>query len=216
MRSHLNTRVISVAGLLMLLAACMDGAVGPKPSTLPPGAPRPDIIMNSVAPDSLSADFTVTPSGGTFILGQHAVVFPANSICDPATTAYGPDQWDVPCTPVDTAVSFHAEIRGDSVGSAIYFTPSVRFVPTDDPNQYVWLLLKVPGAVNTSEPQRFPILWQADGSTESVDEAVSDPTLKTYLYAPGGIVFRRIKHFSVYNAWGQIFAELSDVVPVDY
>jgi hypothetical protein len=29
-------------------------------------------------------------------------------------------------------------------------------------------------------------------------------------------VFRRIKHFSGYNCWGAVFAELSDVVPVDY
>jgi hypothetical protein len=198
----------------MLLAACTDRALGPKP-TLPPGAPRPDIIMNVVAPDSMSADFTVTPSGGTFILGQHAVVFPANSICDPATTAYGPDQWDQPCTPVDTAVTFHAEIRGDSVGSGIYFSPSVRFVPTDDPNQYVWLLLKVPGALNTTEPQRFPMMWQPDGSTENIDEAATDPTLKTYLWTGGGIAFRRIKHFSGYNCWG-FTTELSDVVPVEY
>jgi hypothetical protein len=213
-RSALDTRVVPIAGLLMLLAACSsDGVVAPKRSVLPPGAPRPEIIMNLVADDSMSADFTVTPEGGTFILGQHAVIFPANAICDPATSSYGIGTWDETCTPVDTAITFHAEIRTDSASSRIALTPSVRFVPTDDPNQYAWIMLHNNSAENTADPSAYPIMWISDDGT-AIDESLTDPSLATYLYIPGGIAFRRIKHFSAYNCWGQN-EELSDVIPIE-
>ena len=213
-RSALDTRVVPIAGLLMLLAACSDAVVAPKRSALPPGAPRPDIIMNLVAPDSMSADFTVTPSGGTFVLGAQAVIFPPNAICDPATTAYGPDQWDQPCTPVDTAITFHAEITSDSVRTRLALTPNVRFMPTDDPNLYAWIMLHNVAATNTTDPSAFPILWETDTGT-LIDEGALDPTLLTYLYLPGGIVFRRIKHFSAYNCWGQFVDDAANVVPIE-
>jgi hypothetical protein len=213
MRCPLDTRVVSIAGLLMLLAACSsDSVVAPKHRrTAPPGAPRAEVIMNSVADDSMSADFTVTPEGGTFKLGKHAVIFPANAICDPATSSYGPGTWDEPCTAVDTAVSFHAEIRGDSTGAIIAFTPSVRFVPTDNPEQYAWIMMSNPAVATAEDPSQFAILWVMDDGT-MVDEAKDDPTLATYLYTDQGIVYRRIKHFSAYNAWGYL-EEITDALP---
>src|SRR4051812_37500224 len=147
-RSTRSFMRLTLTSAVALLAACSaaDQAVAPavRHSARPAGAPSLDVITNSVAPDSMSADFTVTPSGGMFALGNNAVYFPANSICDPETSSYGEGHWDEACTPLDHAIDFHAEVRrdDDSGRSWVDFTPAVRFVPTDDPNQTVWMLMK--------------------------------------------------------------------------
>ena len=49
-------------------------------------------------------DFVVDPTQPyTLKAGDHSVYFPANSICDPATSGYGEDLWDAPCTPLHDA-----------------------------------------------------------------------------------------------------------------
>jgi hypothetical protein len=195
---------LNLMGVVLILAACSaaDRAVAPTQGriAMPVGAPSLDVIVNSSAPDSTSADFTVTPSGGMFVLGKHAVYFPDHSICDPATSSYGPGHWDDPCTALDAPIDFHAEIRTDGNGGAwVDFTPSVRFVPTDNPAQSVWIMMKTGAQANESNIQGLALLW-APGleSAERVNEASFDPSLKTYVDMQRSIVFRRIKHFSGY------------------
>ena len=83
---------------LAVVAGCRDGAVAalapmeapasnaaaPAPMSLAPRG-RPTFDLNSALPDSVSVDFFVGPDGGIFSAGKNAVVFPAQSICDPAT-----------------------------------------------------------------------------------------------------------------------------------
>ncbi|NUQ91702.1 MAG: hypothetical protein HOQ12_07085 [Gemmatimonadaceae bacterium] len=213
-------RLASIAAVA-LLAACSaaDQVAAPKQerSTMPAGAPSLDVIMNAVAPDSLSADFTVTPTGGLFVLGAHAVYFPDHSICDPATSGYGPDLWNAPCTPLDQPIDFHAEVRTDASGRAwVDFTPAVRFVPTDDPNHTVWVMMKTGVDVNDSNYMNFGMKWLPSGSPDqAIDESVTDSTLKSFVDLQHDIVFRRVKHFSGYLV-GSDYADvgtLIDVVP---
>ncbi|MGH7665612.1 MAG: hypothetical protein ACRENI_15180, partial [Gemmatimonadaceae bacterium] len=95
-------RSFTVATLVVApsIVGCTDTAVGPRTSPMPVGALTPDIIVDRIAPDSLSADFTVTPTGGSFVLGKHAIYFPPHSICDPGSS-YGLSQWDAPCVVAD-------------------------------------------------------------------------------------------------------------------
>ena len=203
-RSNRSLKRLTLFSAVALLAACSaaDQAVAPavRHAARPAGAPSLDVITNSVAPDSLSADFTVTPSGGTFVLGNNAVYFPANSICDPATSSYGPGHWDEPCTPLDHAIDFHAEVRRNDAGQSwVDFTPAVRFVPTDDPNQIVWVLMKAGVDVTADNYQGFGLQWMPNGTPDvSVNEAVTDTTLKTYVDIDRDVLFRRVKHFSGY------------------
>jgi hypothetical protein len=204
-RSNRSFMRLTLTGTVALLAACSaaDQAVAPAVghTARPAGAPSLDVITNSVAPDSLAADFTVTPSGGMFSLGNNAVYFPANSICDPATSSYGPGHWDDACTPLDHAIDFHAEVRRDSASGATWvdFTPAVRFVPTDDPNQVVWMLMKAGTDVTADNYNGFGMQWMPSGSPDlAVDEATTDPDLKTYVDLDRDVVFRRVKHFSGY------------------
>jgi hypothetical protein len=199
-----NFSRLNLMGVVLILAACTasDQAFAPKQSRtdMPAGAPSLDVIMNSVAPDSTSADFTVTPSGGMFVLGKHAVYFPDHAICDPATSNYGPGHWDEPCTPLDEPIQFHAEIRGDSVNGAwIDFSPSVRFVPSDDPSKAVWIMMKTTVEATESNYQGLTLLWTPGHELgDGVNEAAEDPSLKTYVDMQRSIVFRRIKHFTGY------------------
>ena len=205
LRSNLTR--LGLAGGLILLAACSaaDQVTSPKYNKMPrpAGAPSLDVIVNAVAPDSASADFTVTPSGGTFVLGAHAVYFPANSICDPAVSSYGPGEWDAPCTPLDRPIDIHAEMRRTADGQSwLDFTPSLRFVPTDDPNGVVWVLLKLNNDATEQNYRSRSIRWAPnflDSSTQ-VEESLQDSTLKSYIDLQRDIVFRRIKHFSGYVA----------------
>ena len=200
-RSNLTRLVL--AGVLTLMAACSaaDQAVSPLAERrLPAGAPSFDVIIDAMAPDSLSVDFTVTPSGGMFVLGKHAVYFPANSICDPATSTYGPDQWDAPCAPLTTDMKFHAEIRGSETGETwIDFSPSVRFVPTDDKDRKVWAIMNVGTDITRDNYRSFAMHWTPGSDKDVVvNEAAGDETLKTYIDLTNDIVFRRVKHFSGY------------------
>lgn len=223
-RSNRSFMRLTLTSAVALLAACSaaDQTVAPavRHSARPAGAPSLDVITNSVAPDSLSADFTVTPSGGMFALGNNAVYFPANSICDPATSTYGPGHWDDPCTPISQPIGFHAEVRRDSVTgkSWVDFTPAVRFVPITDPSQTVWMLMKPGVDLTASNYTAFGVQWMPDGTPDmAVNEAATDSTLKTYVDLTRNVVFRRVKHFSgyiVFTAVGTDTGSLDTTVPL--
>jgi hypothetical protein len=204
-----------VALVALVLAGCAgDQLSGPAAESLswggvpvyraPAGVPRPDVIIHHVASDSASAEFTVTASGGTFALGPHAIYFPPNSICDPATSSYGPTEWNAPCTPATEPVRFRAEVRSVDGRSWVDFTPAVRFVPASDPANGVWLYMKTasisadPDSVRAAL-RRMSILYSPAIGIDGVNEALTDPDLRTYVWLEGGIAFRRIKHFSGYN-----------------
>ena len=214
-RGTSRRNVGAIVLLALSLAACADNEVvapdalpwgGLSVGRAPAGIPSADIIMHSVADDSLSAEFTVTPTGGIFTLGAHAIYFPANSICDPATSTYGPGEWDAPCTPLTEPIRFRAEIRHLDGRSWVDFSPAVRFVPTDEPTNAVWLYMKT--ASFSTDPdtalsmlRRMSVLYSATLGDPGINEALTDPSLKTYVWLDGGVAFRRIKHFSGYNVY---------------
>lgn len=198
MRGQLKLAV--AAGVLAVFAsACAGELIAPAPQGLPPGAMRPDIIIDRIADDSLSADITVTPTGGVFTLGRHAIFFPAYAICDPRVSSYGLDHWDSPCEVLTEPIQIHAEIRKQDGYQWVDFTPSLRFAPTEDPNQYVWLYMKSDEAEDADVISRFAILWAPEIGAEGIDESLADSTMRTYIWRDGGILFRRIKHFTGYH-----------------
>ncbi|GAC1683225.1 MAG: hypothetical protein NVS9B3_01070 [Gemmatimonadaceae bacterium] len=158
-------------------------------------AVRPDIVV--APPDSAIYDFVVTPSGGQFALGETAVTFPARSICDPATSGYGPSVWDVPCAPVDAAIAIHAVVRSAGDSSTVQFTPALRFVPSQSPGGYVSITMTLPHVTGTAATPAVAIDWLPVPGGVRVDERPTDSTLVTTPLT-GGAATRRIKHFSGY------------------
>ena len=214
-----NPRIVrGASGLIALLALLLSGCAGDNvsgPSSQatpwggiaisrgPAGVPRPDVIVHHVADDSASAEFTVTATGGVFALGPHAIYFPPNSICNP-TSSYGPTEWDAPCEPATDPIRFRAEVRNVDGRSWVDFTPAVRFVPSADDANGVWLYMKT--SVISDDPEvvrealrQMAILYSPAIGVDGVNEALTDRSLRTYVWLDGGIAFRRIKHFSGYN-----------------
>ena len=207
----------NIAGPLLLLAAlvsCREGVVSPAAgpieapqaaapapmSLAPQGRPHLDLVGG--LPDSASVDFVISPNGGIVDLGNHAVVFPANSVCDPATSSYGPGTWDAPCSPLQAPIKVHAEVRRTNGQTAVDFTPSLRFVPSSDPARWVWLVLYTPSAVGKADLSGFNILWESAPGAPAIDETPLDSSLRTYIDTWQGLSLRRIKHFSGYVEGG--------------
>ena len=164
---------------------------------------RPNLTLSGDLPDSTSVDFDLGPNGGVFYTGNHAVVFPAGSVCDPATSSYGPGTWDAPCSVLQSTIKVQAEVRRSGGGTAIDFTPSLRFVPSTSASRWVWLLIYSPNARDaTGDLSAFNILYAPTLGATRIDETGYDSSLRTYVDTFSGISLRRIKHFSAYEEGG--------------
>ena len=191
-------RCSALVALVAVAAACADDFTGPasdRAKVLPGGAPNMLIVVNSMAADQSSADFTVDEHGGYFQMGRHAISFPKNAICDPQDTQYGPAFWDKDCHVLKAPVRIHAELRMQDGREWIDFQPELRFRPYKDASDWVWIYMRVDeqgsadGALN--------ILWSPAIGVPGIDESLTDPTLRTFV--KDGYAYRRIKHFSGYN-----------------
>src|SRR5438105_6612637 len=120
MRVSMLVRLCTALTVVVLAAACSDTA------TAPPVAARPRLSFGSyeqwlldnggVSRDGRgrknktdsgwTQDFVVDPTQATTIkAGDHSVYFPANSICDPASSGYGEDMWEAPCSPLQQPIT---------------------------------------------------------------------------------------------------------------
>ena len=139
--------------------------------------------------------FTVnTAKAQSFSLtGGHQIGFPARSICDLATSSYGPTEWDSPCVAQTGSVTITAVTWTDAAGHArVEFSPRMRFNPAAKP-----VVLRMMDSFLSSA--NLGILFCADVTAECVDESLTDPSLVTYSESGGNAYSRRIKHFSGYN-----------------
>ena len=182
----------ATVSLMGLIVACSDGSsVGPDAA----GFSRPSLAP--VIPTATGFTFTVDPTKNeTFVyMGEHKIVFPAHSICDPATSSYGPSEWDLPCDPLQSPITIKADTMSFNGHPYLRFSPDLRFVPSADSKSWVMLYMKDPSASDPVVGPTLKMLWEAaDGSL--IDESLSDPTLATQVQGSSSIVYRRVKHFS--------------------
>lgn len=203
--------VVANVAVLAALAGCSDNTfVAPTaqqsastasaPATMMAApAGRPSLSLIGGSPANTTADFKVGPQGGVFFVGNHAVVFPKLSICDPATSTYG--DWDASCKTIGKPIQIHAVVRNENGRTWVDFSPELRFVPSSDPSRWVWMYMYTPDARGAQgDLSRFNILYAHNIGGTTVDDAASDPTLRTYVDTRTGISLRRIKHFSGYTA----------------
>jgi len=152
------------------------------------------IVINQMAADERSAEFTVDQGGGYFRMGKHGIVFPRQAICDPERSEYGPHAWDADCPILRQPIRIRAELRTQDGREWVDFTPELRFRPSRNPSDWVWIYMLV-GPTQFGEP--LNILWSPAIGIPGIDESLDDPTQRTYV--SGGYAYRRIKHFSGYN-----------------
>ena len=192
-----HIRWSTLIALVAITAACADDSVSPlspKTDRLPGGAPNMLIVIHQMAADERSAEFTVDQGGGYFRMGKHGIVFPRNAICDPARSEYGAHAWDNDCPVLREPIRIRAELRTQDGREWVDFTPELRFRPSRNPSDWVWIYMLV-GSAQFNES--LSILWSPAIGIPGIDESLDDPTLRTYV--TGGYAYRRIKHFSGYN-----------------
>ena len=199
--------VVASMVVMTVLTGCSDTVVSPAAA---PSAPttmmqapvgHPNLSLTGGAAQNTSADFTVSPWGGVYFVGNHAVVFPAHSICDPATSGYSSAMWDAPCSPAQQGIAIHAEVRKQDGRTWVDFSPELRFVPSNNPTRWVWLVMNTPQARGArGDLSSFNIMYAESIGGVTVNDAAADSSLRTYVDTFSGTAFRRIKHFSGYTA----------------
>jgi hypothetical protein len=143
------------------------------------------------------AVFVVEPrETRVYEIGPHSVYIPKGAICDPETSGYGPDLWDTPCTPLTKPITITARWAGKGGHGAVAFEPDLRFAPSINPSEWVWLTLHDKKLI--SDTRVYDILWYNAGDGKWVNETRADPTLRVYVNRDRNEVYRRVKHFSGY------------------
>jgi len=205
-----NWKTVSTLVTMALLAGCQDNtvsapqqaSVAPTLMMMAPGeAPR--LSLNGVSSNNIKTEFTVGPNGGVFMVGNHAVVIPAHSICNPATSSYGPGTWDSPCRALEGSLKISAEVRIEKGATWVDFSPALRFVPSNNPANWAWIYMYTPKAAGAHDLSSFNILYATRIGGLTTDESAQDATLRTYVDTRSGLSVRRIKHFSGYTSSGR-------------
>jgi hypothetical protein len=193
------------------LAACGDSTVAPSANTSTSTIAGGGATAALSSWDTLRFSFVIDPSRSiTYPLGQgNSIIFPAGSLCDPATSSYGVGTWDSPCAIASQPLTVNAKAWLDQGGHPrIDFDQHIRFAPSTDPTKWVVL---------TFTDYRSSLLTLANigycttATSGCVNEATTDPTLATFTNPVTGQLTRRIKHFSGYNVFSG-FAETVDGV----
>ena len=205
-----NWKTVSTLVTMALLVGCQDNSVSaPETASVAPTqmmmAPdeAPRLGLTAITSHNITSEFTVGPKGGVFMVGNHAVVIPAHGICDPATSSYGPGTWDSPCRPLEGSLKIQAEVRVSNGRTWVDFTPSLRFVPSNNPANWAWIYMYTPKASGARDLSSFNILYASRIGGLTTDESAQDATLRTYVDTRSGLSARRIKHFSGYTSSGR-------------
>jgi hypothetical protein len=143
------------------------------------------------------ATFTVDPNvSRSYTFGPHWIYFPAQSICDPATSGYGITLWDVPCARLSHPIEVTVNWSNRSGYTVATFKPQLRFVPAAANSVNHWVILSLHNVKKLHELNLYDILY--NGGDGWIDESLTDPTLHAWLDPLHNSVVRRIKHFSGY------------------
>lgn len=155
-------------------------------------------VMASAAGDAHTYQFTVTPSqSSSFIVGAHMVSFPANTICNPATSGYGPNMWMHDCSKLTQQIVITATTWTDANGRPqIDFANDIRFYPNSS-GQLPAVYLRDASASMSS----WGRIDYCSSNGSCVNEAATDGTLVTQRDPSTGFLYRLVRHFSGYNVW---------------
>ena len=194
-------KLATLAAVLFVAACSSDSTVAPVgaraiKAPLFTGATIASKIL--MYKDTVVVQFVVGPTGGSADIGNHAITFPAGSICDPSVSTYGPTQWQAPCQVIDAGITITATSWVDVNGHPrIDFTPALRFTANAQ-GVLPTLYLRDSDAVLQDWSSIVYCVLPASGC---VNEALTDAALTTYRDPVTGFLYRFIRHFSGYNVW---------------
>jgi hypothetical protein len=195
----------AVLALAIGLAACGESAVAPRSQA--PSAPSSPAAVGGgsnatlTAFDTIRFSIVIDPARATYYnLGAgNSISFPAGSLCDPSKSTYGVGEWDKSCTLATAPLTVNAIAWLDGSNHPhIDFNPSVRFVPSSDPANWVTISFT---DYYASWMSSSAIGYCRTVTSTCVDESKLDPTMATVRDPITGVLKRRIKHFSGYNVF---------------
>jgi len=201
-----------IAGAALIAAACSDSTApmrskkdsdlaltsGPSASSTIRGNRRGESSAKTTV-------FQMFPQGGTVRLGGFLLRYPANAVCDPSTSGYGPEFWTSPCETLNQPISVTATIWVEDGRTHADFSPDIRF----DPSKDVVMSVKnrdIRGEVPTADWQSDYGIWYStriDGQRVYINDAENNPELATVFETSRrgratGWATRKIWHFSGY------------------
>lgn len=193
-----------VVGLLAgaaVFSACRDAAVAPHDALAPIELNVPPVSFTELQGTTTSYTVTIDPRrDNVYSDGTTSVRFPAGSICDPATSGYGPGMWDAPCAPASAPISLPVTRTVRNGRLHLEFGRDLRFAPSSNPAKHVILTIDVPAVSTTTESlSRYAVFYVPTGTSTLIDESVTDASLVTIVKRSEGRVVRRLKHFTGYN-----------------
>jgi hypothetical protein len=184
-------------------SACRDVAVSPSERSLQSVALNvPAVSLNELQASSEGVTYSLTVDprkDNVYSDGINTIQIPAGSICDPATSSYGPEYWDSPCEPAISPIALEVTLTARDSNLVLYFDRDLRFVPSGNPAKHVVLTVAAPSTKTTTEPlRRFAVQWIPTGQRSLLDEGARDASLVTVVKRGEGRLVRRLKHFSGY------------------
>lgn len=198
MRYTPAVRVLTIGALAWSAACSSDAPTAPASpaSDFTAAGPALDRGNSGRSARSETEVVTIDPTRShVYRIGHNWLYVPANVVCVPGST-YGPTEWDEPCARQVDRFQVTVTIGEDADGHpTAHFAPDMRFAPSSNPYRWVVLGLKMRGRL---DPAGYGVLYQPTGSTELIDEAATDPTLRAWRER-GNVIARRLKHFSGYN-----------------
>ncbi len=211
LRAATPALALGTAALTAALAACSDSPTAPAaaPTTSRAPAPPPPAALITALAHPFAASATpdgVVMRGDTAVatvtfdpkvdnqlaLGrQGGVQLLAHSVCNPATSGYGPTLWDAPCVPATAPITLTVKVwRGTNGRAVATFAPDLRFAPAL--TNWLWI-----AASGVPAHKDGVIGWCPTTGGTCIDESNTDWSLGTGTLK--GTLYRRIKHFSGYT-----------------
>jgi len=201
--------LVLVGGIVVASSACSVDSTAPAPQQSAARTPeRTSPFAPTEAQKALvgvtdgTYRVTFNPQQGQVLsLGPNRLEIPANAVCNMGTSGYGPAFWNSPCAPETRPVTLTVTVKdASSDHPSVDFQPAMRFNPQTTVSLYVY----VP-KVTRDDATNWVIQYcpaSGTGSGQCVNEALTDPDLRTFVDYDASVVFRRLKHFSMYSVFG--------------
>ena len=196
---------IVAGGVVVASSACGVESTSPVPVQPSVTAERAARLVPTAAEKALvgvaDGTYRVTfdpTQNQVFALGPNRLEIPANAVCALGTSSYGSAFWNSPCTSETRPVRLTVTVKdANSDHPSVDFQPAMRFSPSKTVSLYFY----VPRVTRT-DARNWVIVYcppSGNGSGKCVNEAELDRDLRTYVDYDASVLFRRIKHFSLYS-----------------
>jgi hypothetical protein len=204
---------VLIAGAALIAAGCRD--------TIAPRSAKPDVkavapvvmfgggrlvsIQSNDNPDAVDTiPFVLSPEGGRVQIGNFTLNYPANAVCDPATSGYGDGTWLNACETLTDTIQMTARFWTQDGQAYAEFSPDIRFAP-DKVVRLATGAAELRGvALTDSIMAQYQVLYMTvhGANRYLIDDAWNDPLLATVFGVidgqATGNLSRRIYHFSGY------------------